>query len=66
MHKFKAGDRVLYRPASPWERGSNAEVIRTLPVDGPLPCYRVRSDAETFERVVPEDRLRPLEARAER
>ncbi|MEJ1161489.1 hypothetical protein [Prosthecomicrobium sp. N25] len=60
MHKFKAGERVLYRPASPWERGSSAEIIRPLPVDGTVAFYRVRSEAEQFERVVPEERLAPL------
>lgn len=60
MHKFKAGERVHYRPASPWERGSNAQIIRPLPSDGTGTFYRVRSESEDFERVVPEDRLAPL------
>jgi hypothetical protein len=60
MHRFKAGEMVLYRPASPWERGASAQIIRPLPFDGTGPFYRVRSEAEQFERVVPEDRLAPM------
>jgi hypothetical protein len=60
MHRFKAGETVQYRPASHWERGASAQVIRPLPFDGTTHFYRVRSEAEQFERVVPEERLAPM------
>ena len=63
MHKFKPGERVRYRPASHWERGADARIIRQIPLDTGGPHYRVRSDAEDFERIVPEERLAPLPSR---
>ena len=36
-------------------------VTRTLPPRGNSPQYRIRSDAETHERVVTEDRLEPVD-----
>jgi hypothetical protein len=59
-HKFARGQRVRL---SPTRRGMSAgsgsfKIIATLPIEGSGEIrYRIKSEAETFERVVDEDNL---------
>ncbi len=58
-HKYSVGETVYYtasniaRPAA----AGTYEVIRLLPTDGDDCQYRIKSSAETFERVAKESQL---------
>lgn len=58
-HKFQVGESVFFtagngtRPAAT----GRYEIIRLLPTDGDDCQYRIKSSAETFERVAKESQL---------
>jgi hypothetical protein len=58
-HKFKVGQLVDFQPprAGVPTLGRQYEVIRQLPVEGGEFLYRVKSRAETFERIARESEL---------
>ena len=63
MHKFKIGQLVELEPNALQLLAPGGYEIRHLmpssdrdPAD---PCYRIKSTAEKYERVVPESRLTP-------
>jgi hypothetical protein len=58
MHKFQVGQFValiprVIRQAAP----GTYEIIRLMPENEAEPRYRIKSDAERHERVVPESEL---------
>ena len=58
IHKFQVGQFValiprVIRQAAP----GNYEIIRLMPENEAEPRYRIKSDAERHERVVPESEL---------
>lgn len=59
QHKFKIGDDVDYFPAklSMPAASRRYRIIRRLPPDAGEYMYRIKSDAEQFERVVREREL---------
>jgi hypothetical protein len=58
-HKFKVGQLVDFAPPRPGVpvSGRQYEVTRLLPVEGGELLYRVKSRAETFERIAKESEL---------
>lgn len=61
-HRFKIGQYVNFRPgrlAMP-ASGGEYEVTRLMPFEGGDLRYRIKSAAETFERVAKESELAPL------
>jgi hypothetical protein len=58
--KFAVGQRVDFTPGSLNPRApasARFTIIRVLPGDGVRHAYRIKSDAETFERVAEENQL---------
>lgn len=63
LHRFRVGQRLQLRGGgSTWARpGSVCRITALMPHErGPL-LYRVRSELESFERIVAEDDLTPTE-----
>ena len=59
--KFGAGQRVtISRAGSLFAPGGAYKVMQSLPLGAGPQQYRVRSDGETFDRVVDESRLEAL------
>lgn len=61
-HRFKVGQAVSFSPgrlAIP-PNGSEYKVLRLMPFEGGDLLYRIKSVAETFERVAKESELSPL------
>jgi hypothetical protein len=65
-HLFSINDGVLHSAQGPQGRVSERErltyvVVACLPADDSgRPRYRIKCEAESFERVVTEDQLKPL------
>lgn len=59
-HKFKTGQDVYFNAGkgSPIGVSGRYKILRQLPVEGGEIRYRIRSQAETFERVAKESELR--------
>jgi hypothetical protein len=59
---FRAGQRVnVMRTRASLAPGGIYKVIRALPSDGGPIRYRMKSDTETFERILDEVNLEPAE-----
>jgi len=58
-HRFKVGQLVDFSPARPGvpTPGRQYVIVRLLPAEGGELLYRVKSKAETFERVAKESEL---------
>ena len=58
-HKYKVGQAVDLRPGRWGLPASSKEykIVRLLPVEGGERMYRVKSAAETFERIAKESEL---------
>ena len=58
-HKYKIGQAVDLRPGRWGLPASSREykIVRLLPVEGGERMYRVKSAAETFERIAKESEL---------
>jgi hypothetical protein len=58
-HKFRVGETVEYKPGRMGFPAASREctVVRLLPVEGGSLKYRIKCDAEAFERVVTEAQL---------
>jgi hypothetical protein len=61
-HKFKVGQLITFAPSRPGvaTSGRQYEIVRLLPADSHdsgEPQYRIKSKAETFERVARESEL---------
>lgn len=56
LHRFKVGQSVEYQGARLGVRTSSREykIVRLLPAEGVDLQYRIKSPAETFERVAKE------------
>ncbi len=56
-HIYKIGDKVALKGKAlqTLKPGDLYKVLATLPETGGVRQYRVRSESETYERVVPED-----------
>ncbi|GLK80292.1 hypothetical protein [Methylopila turkensis] len=65
-HKYKIGQRLELSPSSVGRSGGVVEIVRLLPAmrDDLEPQYRVKSHAESHERVVQESMLSLAAARA--
>ena len=63
IHRFAIGQRLSMAPGGrEVSRGaSTCSVVFLLPYEGGALRYRVRSDNETFERIVDETDLKPIE-----
>lgn len=62
-HRFKIGQHVDFRPgrlAMP-PSGGAYEIMRLMPFEGGDLHYRIKSAAETFERVAKESELLPTQ-----
>ena len=62
-HMFKAGDRVTLKDRPLQARGSAADafkIVAALPPSNGSFQYRVRSERETHDRMIPEDELKRL------
>jgi hypothetical protein len=59
QHRFKVGQLVDFSPARPGvpTPGRQYVIVRLLPVEGGEFLYRVKSKAETFERIAKESEL---------
>lgn len=59
MHKFKVGQMVDYAPNRTGMSASSRgyKIVRLLPREGVDVVYRIKSAAETFERVAKEQEL---------
>jgi len=58
LPRFSAGQRVsLSHARAPLAPGSVYKIVRALPAEGRPVQYRVKSDGESFERIVDEARL---------
>ena len=58
MHKFQVGQSVALIPRSIRQAAPGAyEIVRLMPDNAEEPHYRIKSDAERHERVVPESEL---------
>ncbi|MGV3651762.1 MAG: hypothetical protein ACO1OK_10080 [Devosia sp.] len=53
-HTYRVGQRLVYRTLM---GNSTCTVLRLLPVEKGVLCYRVRSDIESYERNVEESAL---------
>jgi len=61
-HRYKVGQAVDFTPGR-WGPPASAreyKVLRLLPFEGGDLLYRIKSSAETFERVAKESELTPL------
>jgi len=61
-HRYKVGQAVDFSPGR-WGPPASAreyKVLRLLPFEGGDLLYRIKSSAETFERVAKESELTPL------
>jgi hypothetical protein len=59
---FSAGERVnVMRKREVHAPGGIYKIIRALPADGGPIKYRMKSDSETFERIVDESNLKHIE-----
>lgn len=60
-HKFKTGQDVYFSAGKGSLLGvsSRYKIVRQLPVEGGEIRYRIKSQAESFERVAKESELRP-------
>ncbi len=58
-HKYKVGQAVDLRPGRWGVPASSREykIVRLLPIEGGERMYRVKSEAETFERIAKESEL---------
>ncbi len=58
-HKYKVGQAVDLRPGRWGLPASSREykIVRLLPIEGGERMYRVKSEAETFERIAKESEL---------
>jgi hypothetical protein len=58
-HRFKVGQLVDFSPARPGvpTPGRHYVIVRLLPAEGGELLYRVKSKAETFERIAKESEL---------
>jgi hypothetical protein len=63
VHRFAVGQRLSMAPGGrEVSRGASAcIVVFLLPYEGGALRYRVRSDNETYERIVDEADLKPIE-----
>jgi hypothetical protein len=62
-HKYKVGQAVDFVPGGRWGVPAAAreyKILRLLPFEGGDLQYRIKSSAETFERVAKERELAPL------
>lgn len=61
-HRYPVGARLQLLSGGRFlpRSGSNCRIIRQLPFEGKELQYQVKSDVETWERVVSEDHLAPL------
>jgi hypothetical protein len=61
-HRFKVGQAVNFTPGRLAVPASSREykVLRLMPFEGGDLLYRIKSAAETFERVAKESELAPL------
>ncbi len=59
MHQFRAGERLsLTAVFGDGRKAANCNIVSLIPFEGyGLLRYRVRSDSEEFERIVPEGDL---------
>lgn len=53
-HKFKIGDVVVFNHPGLKSREGRYVVVRTLPVESAEPAYRIKAEAEQYERVAKE------------
>lgn len=58
--RFRAGDRVQVTRAAFGGPSGSCSVVSALPRDAGPQQYRVRSDGETFERIIDEARLEAM------
>ena len=57
-HKYSVGQNVYYDPPIRRSAASGVyKIIRQLPVENDSRLYRIKSDAETFERTADEIEL---------
>ena len=58
-HKFKVGETVDFQPGRSGFPAANRQctIVRLLPIEGGTHLYRIKCDAEAFERVVREAQL---------
>jgi hypothetical protein len=61
-HRFKVGQSVDFTPGrwSPPASTREYKILKLLPSEGGDLLYRIKSTAETFERVAKERELAPL------
>jgi hypothetical protein len=62
-HRYKVGQAVDFTPGSRWGLPASAreyKILKLLPFEGGDLLYRIKSTAETFERVAKERELAPL------
>ena len=66
LHRFAVGERVqLFSGGFLTSRAySGCVILRQLPYEGRELQYRVKSDLETWERIVTESHLAPLDERS--
>ena len=58
MHKFQVGQSVALIPRSIRQAAAGTyEITRLMPDNAAEPHYRIKSDSERHERVVPESEL---------
>jgi hypothetical protein len=55
--KFSAGQRVLAARGGIGAPAGHFQIVKVLPLGGGAQQYRVRGEAENFERVIDEGRL---------
>jgi hypothetical protein len=61
-HRFKVGQTVNFKPGrmSVPPSGREYKILRLMPIEGGDLLYRIKSIAETFERVAKESELAAL------
>lgn len=62
-HRYKVGQAVDFNPGGRWGLPASTreyKILRLLPFEGGDLLYRIKSTAETFERVAKERELAPL------
>jgi len=62
-HKYKVGQAVDFSPGGRWglpAASREYKILRLLPFEGDDLLYRIKSSAETFERIAKERELAPL------
>jgi len=55
--KFDTGQRVLITRSAAFQAPGVYRVVNVMPIDRGLQQYRIRGEAETFDRVMDESRL---------